>query len=458
MTKLTRNLDGNEDALAPAFIWRDISGYTEKTNQTGENAVAGWLAFDATCAFCVRGVARTRAILERRHIQPVPLQTDWVRKQLGLAEGEQTDRMWLLLPDGRHLGGADALIELARRVGWARPAAWIATIPGMRNLMQRGYLWIARRRHCLGGACSLTPPSTKTKSPAATQPPRLRDMLPLLALPATTILLAGDLPAWLFMWLLATAIFAGCKWLMYQRARTTGLQATWPRTLAYFVAWPGLDARAVFDITRKPAPPTATEWTQAIGKTLLGGAILWGVTRLVPTDASMLAGWCAMVGIIFLLHFGLFHLITLAWRAAGIDAPLMMRNPIASQSLSEFWGKRWNRDFRVLAHEIIFKPTHRRLGVMGAAFAVFLFSGLVHVLVISLPARGGFGLPTAYFLLQFAGIWFEGSPMGRRLGLGHGWRGWAFALAITAGPMFWLFHPPFVHEVILPFAQAIGAR
>jgi hypothetical protein len=41
--------------------------------------------------------------------------------------------------------------------------------------------------------------------------------------------------------------------------------------------------------------------------------------------------------------------------------------------------------------------------------------------------------------------------------LGQGLRGRLFALAVTAGPAFWLFHPPFIHNVILPMFQAIGA-
>jgi hypothetical protein len=52
---------------------------------------------------------------------------------------------------------------------------------------------------------------------------------------------------------------------------------------------------------------------------------------------------------------------------------------------------------------------------------------------------------------------FERSAAGRRLGLGAGWRGWMFTIFVTAGPAFWLFHPAFVHRVVLPMLQAIGA-
>ena len=93
----------------------------------------------------------------------------------------------------------------------------------------------------------------------------------------------------------------------------------------------------------------------------------------------------------------------------------------------------------------------------GATLAIFLFSGLVHDLVISLPARAGYGLPTAYFLLQGAGLLAEharGTPLARWRGR---WQGRVWTWLIVAGPAYWLFHPSFVRRVILPFMQAVHA-
>jgi hypothetical protein len=84
-------------------------------------------------------------------------------------------------------------------------------------------------------------------------------------------------------------------------------------------------------------------------------------------------------------------------------------------------------------------------------------SGLIHELVISVPARGGYGMPTAYFVLQGLALAGERSSLGRRLGLGRGWRGWLFTMVATAGPAYWLFPPVFVRNVILPMLAAIGA-
>jgi len=462
MTRLTRNLDADPDKPVELFIWNGRSVHTETTNNTGSVLLRSYLAYDADCAFCVRWVERVRLMVEARGIVLLPLATPWVRARLGLAQGQVTDRIWLFLLDGRKLGGADAVIEIGHRVGWAKPLALIAGFPGIRSLVHVGYNWIAAHRHCLGGQCTL--PSHSVRKPRSSAAPRdhFFDWLPLVAMVLAVIFAMPREPAWLFMWVLAIAIFAGFKWLMFRRALRasprTGLRTTLPRMVAFLLLWPGLDAKAVLDVTLKPAaPPRLPEFALALSKTFFGAALFFAIVRLIPPQLPLLAGWVAMVGLIFILHFGLFHLITLLWRARGIDAPMMMNNPIASQSIGEFWGRRWNRDFRVLSHEVLFQPIVRKIGGRAAAALVFLFSGLVHDLVISLPARGGYGLPTLYFMIQFAGLWFEGTSLGKRCGLGQGAIGWSFTLLITTAPILLLFHLPFVHEVILPFAQALGA-
>ena len=164
-----------------------------------------------------------------------------------------------------------------------------------------------------------------------------------------------------------------------------------------------------------------------------------------------------MVGLILLLHFGTLQMIALLWQSLGVKAEPIMSAPLRSTSLAEFWGKRWNLGFRQLSHELIFRPLHRRIGADAAGFLVFAVSGLIHDLVISLPARGGYGLPTLYFLLQGTGMSIERSRFGRRLGLGQGVLGWGFMMVFLAAPVFWLFHPWFVLRVILPFMRAIHA-
>jgi hypothetical protein len=135
----------------------------------------------------------------------------------------------------------------------------------------------------------------------------------------------------------------------------------------------------------------------------------------MPADRGLLVGWIGLLGLIFLLHFGLFHIAALAWQAAGVEAKPIMRGPALATSLNDFWSNRWNLAFRQLAHDLVLFPLRRRLGVGGAGLAAFLASGLTHEMVISLPAGAGYGLPTAYFALQGLGMLFERSRLGRGL-------------------------------------------
>jgi len=264
------------------------------------------------------------------------------------------------------------------------------------------------------------------------------------------------MPAWLFMWTLSFAIFAALKWMTWWTARNQ-VPVHVGRSFAYLLAWPGMDADAFLDPRVRPDRPSPREWLWATTKTALGITLFWVVARRIPAEPSLLRGWTGLFGLIFLLHFGSFHLIALFWRANGVDAKPIMSSPILSKTLSEFWGKRWNLGFRQLAHEFIFQPLQKHTGASVAGLLVFVVSGLIHDLVISLPARAGYGLPTAYFIIQGLGVLFERSALARRTGLQKKLPARIFALVVTVAPVFWLFHPPFVQRVILPFMHAIHA-
>jgi hypothetical protein len=280
--------------------------------------------------------------------------------------------------------------------------------------------------------------------------------LPLATLPLFSVVFGNSLPPWAFMWTLAFAIYLSLKWLTWWRARTRVAHRTW-RSLAYLLAWPGMDADTFLDATEKATSPAALEWLWAFFETILGAVLLWVVARSLPKRDPLLRGWAGMVGLILILHFGFFQLIALFWRWLGVAAEPIMRTPLRSTSLADFWGRRWNLGFRQLAHELIFLPTHRRLGAGAAGFFVFAVSGLIHDLVISVPSNGGYGLPTLYFMLQGTGVTFEHSRLGKKLRLAQGARGWCFMTVFLIAPIFSLFHPWFVIRVILPFMGAIHA-
>ena len=280
--------------------------------------------------------------------------------------------------------------------------------------------------------------------------------LPISVLPLMAVACRNLLPPWVFMWVLSFAIYLSLKWLTWWRARSRISHPAW-RSVAYLLGWPGMDADAFMDARQRVPPPAPTTWLWATFETILGAILLRVMARSIPQGQPLLRGWVGMLGLILLLHFGTFQIVALLWQSLGVKAQPIMSAPLRSTSLGEFWGKRWNLGFRQLAHELIFRPLYRRLGADTAGFLVFVVSGLIHDLVISLPARGGYGLPTLYFLLQGAGVTVERSRFGKRLGLGQGGRGWCFMMMFLTVPVFGLFHPWFVLRVILPFMQAIHA-
>jgi hypothetical protein len=281
--------------------------------------------------------------------------------------------------------------------------------------------------------------------------------LPVALLPAAVLLVApAAWPPWLVMWLLAAGLYAGLKWLTWWQ---TPAAAPWWRHAAYLVLWPGMDAPAFLGAAERQRVerPTAGEWLFAAAKLLLGAALVWVVSPLVSPEWDLARGWIGMVGFVFIAHFGVIHLASCLWRSLGIDARPLMNWPIAATSVSDFWGRRWNTAFRDLTHRFFFVPLERRVGAGWALAIGFLASGLVHDLVISVPAGAGYGLPTLYFLLQGGAIFAQRSRLGRTLGLARRWRGRLFAIVVVLGPAGMLFHPPFVRSVVLQLLDVIGA-
>ena len=417
---------------------------------------------------------------------------------LGLEPGAPLKQMHVLTSGGQDIAGANAVMFLARQIWWVWPVVAFAKLPGMHELLDCSYRRMATQRDCAHVACGVDKrPSNGRQSfrlgkaplKQAGWKPLLLEASPawwaLIGLPISVLLLRNRLAPWQFMWLMAGAIFFGCKWLTAWRLQTTNPHLKLAPTLGYFFAWPGMDAEKFLthprqhstaldsqkrrdvlphvEDERKLVPPR----NAAIAKIFLGAVLLFAVAHLA--DEPLFAGWIGMIGMILILHFGLFQLLAIGWHKAGIDLEPIMNAPLRSKTVSEFWGRRWNSAFNRLAFEFVSRPMTQRLrgrnscdparrfpgsstrhfGVAIAILSAFLVSGLIHELVISLPAGAGYGLPTAYFLLQGVGILLKRA-------FPH-IRGHLFTILITAVPAFWLFHPPFVYNVILPFMKAIGA-
>lgn len=267
----------------------------------------------------------------------------------------------------------------------------------------------------------------------------------------------SDWPRWAVMWTMAVAIYVACKWITWQRVSRAS-PPLWKHA-AFLLAWPGMNAASF--LAERPivgcVPCRASEWFAAAGKLTGGVVFLLVIARMIPPQHVLVVGWMGMIGIVLILHFGAFHLLSCLWRGVGLQADPLMNRPLASTSLSEFWGRRWNTAFRDLTHRFLFRPCASWLGPRWGIAVGFLFSGAIHELVISVPAHGGYGGPTVFFAIQGMAMVIERSPFGHRIGLGHGWSGRLFTAAVLVAPVGLLFHRPFVLGVIVPFMRALGA-
>jgi predicted DCC family thiol-disulfide oxidoreductase YuxK len=486
-------------ASALETTWREDETLALRTN----HSFRGWILYDGACRSCAASSRRFDRIFRRRGFLFLPLQTNWIMERLDLESGAPLEELRVLTADGRNIGGADAVIFLARQIWWTWPFAALAQLPGMHKPLDRGYRWIAAHRVCDHIRCSLEERRSldrRFRKSVTEKPPLLKfspPWMPLIAFPILALLVRDRVAPWVFMWLMAAAIFFGCKCLTFSGARKKIVHVRVGRALAYFFLWPGMDAKRFAcptdrqnltalnrQVLRKPASEVSQardpRWVSraakqlsgnvpshagrmpalfgkrrsivvATAKIFLGAILLFGLARFAPHP--LLTGWVGMIGMILVLHFGMFDLLTIVWRAYGLDVRPIMDAPLNSTSLGEFWGRRWNGAFNQLAFENIFRPVARSTGPILGTIVAFLASGLIHELVISLPARTGYGLPTAYFLLQGCGVIIQHRVPRIRYGMA----GQFFTAFIVAVPAFWLFHPPFVRNVILPFMNAIGA-
>jgi predicted DCC family thiol-disulfide oxidoreductase YuxK len=124
-------------------------------------AAQGWVLYDGECPICTGAAVRFASLLRRHHFDLVPLQTAWVRKQLGLKPDEPLDEMKLLADDGQIYGGADALAQIARKIWWAWPLFAVAQIPGAIILLRAIYKRIAASRHCSKKVCLTQKPLSR---------------------------------------------------------------------------------------------------------------------------------------------------------------------------------------------------------------------------------------------------------------------------------------------------------
>ncbi|MFP6858976.1 MAG: MBOAT family protein [Roseibacillus sp.] len=276
----------------------------------------------------------------------------------------------------------------------------------------------------------------------------VRLALPLARIAAWTVLGAGIGVIAIFPWdpiarmvALCCVLFAAMKSLVYLEWGAGGKRLGWGSYLIFAFLWFGMDPAA---FAKRRA---RVEWRSHLR---IGLACL--VAGIIGALIVRNAGWTNIL-LVFVpmsigFHYGVLRLLTAGWRLAGFPARILFRNPLASTGLGDFWGRRWNLGYSHMMSRTVLRPTERFLGTRGASMAVFLVSGLLHEVAITVPVNAGYGLPTLYFLLQ--GLAVECERFVRPTALKRVWA----ALWVIA-PIGLLFPLAFRDEVIIRCLQML---
>lgn len=205
------------------------------------------------------------------------------------------------------------------------------------------------------------------------------------------------------------------------------------RYLVFSFAWFGMDP-GTFRVRRE-----GLSWRRDLG---------WGIALMIVGTLGAWLVWVVQwrqILVMFLpmslgFHFGALRVMKACLRAAGFPVRTLFPNLLEAQGIGDFWSKRWNVGYSQMMQRVVGRPLEAKFGSSPGVMAVFVASGLLHELAITLPVQNGYGLPTAYFVLHGALALIERSS-GRSFGK-------VFALLTVMLPLGMLFPPAFQEEVI----------
>ena len=107
-----------------------------------------------------------------------------------------------------------------------------------------------------------------------------------------------------------------------------------------------------------------------------------------------------------------------------------------------------------LLRDMLFIPLTRKVGVVVAGLAVFLYSGVLHEFV-SVLADTGYGGPTLYFLIQGIAVLVEATRWGRRWLLRSAVVGRCWTALVVIVPIALVVPPGFLYDVIVPVLRGM---
>lgn len=231
---------------------------------------------------------------------------------------------------------------------------------------------------------------------------------------------------------LCLVLLGSMKGLVYAEwARNQHLP--WRRYAIFAVLWFGMNPG---DFVRRCG---GLEWKRDVQVgllfMLLGTVGAWWVWRMEWRQILVM-----FVPMSLGFHFGVLRVLKGALRAAGFPVRTLFPNLLKARGVADFWSRRWNVGYSQMMQRVVGRPAGRWMGSAGGTMTVFVVSGLLHEIAITLPVQTGYGLPTLYFVIHGGLTLLETRT------------GWAFgkvpSLLAVALPISLLFPPAFQTEVI----------
>jgi hypothetical protein len=198
--------------------------------------------------------------------------------------------------------------------------------------------------------------------------------------------------------------------------------------------WFGMDVGSF--ATRRPNLSWKADVGIGLCAMLVGLASAWFVW-LMNYQSILLV----FVPLSLAFHFGALRVLKGGLRLAGYPVRTLFPNVFLTQGIADFWSKRWNVGYSQMMQRVVFRPVATVAGKDMGFLAVFVISGVLHELAITLPIQAGYGLPTAYFTLHGLLVLLE-KKLGRSFGK-------IMTLILVVLPLGWLFPAAFKEEVLL---------
>ena len=210
--------------------------------------------------------------------------------------------------------------------------------------------------------------------------------------------------------------------------------------LTYFSVWPGMDAERLA-MRVPPETGTGRRFGKGLALSLVGLGSVFLIAAFLPSLPAWSVGWLGIAALLTTVHFGVSEILTATLRLLGRPVLPLFDRPLATQSLSDFWTRRWNLAYVEMNRRVFLPELRKLLSLRQSVFATFLVSGLLHEMAISYPAGGGWGLPMAYFTIQGIAVLAE-----RRWKI----RSRLFAWVVVLTPLPLVFQEPFRKGLVVP--------